>query len=380
MNLPPLQDGPVWAVGFMTGTSVDAVDGAIILTDGEGVAEVGPAVEVPYTEDDRRTIVDAVEAARAWNWKGPKPEQAFKRAEAVAVDRHGEALDRLLDNWSGSAPVVAGIHGQTVLHRRPARGQPGATLQIIDSAALQRRLNLPIAYDFRSADVNAGGEGAPLAPIYHQALLQKSGLENTAVVNLGGVANITFVTPSGDLLAFDAGPANGPIDEWVAGHGRGSHDPNGAIAAAGSVHWGLIDQILDHPYFDDAPPKSLDRFDFDANLARGLSLEDGAATLTALCAAGLDRGLQHFDGKVDQLVICGGGRRNPTLLSMLEQRLGPRVVTAEQVGWRGDSMEAEAFAYLAVRRLRDLPISFPKTTGVPHPMTGGRLLSGNDAR
>lgn len=372
MNQINAEGAPVWAAGFMTGTSLDAVDAAMILTDGTAILDFGPVAEVPYGARDRDIIGEAVAAARAWNWTGPRPEAAFAAACAVAVERHGEALARMLGGWTGPDPAIIGVHGQTVLHRRPAQGRPGATLQIIDAPAMARRLGRRLAYDFRSADVAAGGEGAPLAPAYHEALLRRSGLADAAVVNLGGVANITARLPDGRLVAFDTGPANGPIDEWVAAHGRGTRDTGGRFALSGQVHAGLLAQVLDHPYFAERPPKSLDRYDFDANLARGLSFADGAATLTALCAGGIARALEHV-GPVGRLVLCGGGRHNPALVAAIREAARCDVLSAEQVGWRGDSIEAEAFAFLAVRRLRGLPISFPGTTGVPLPMTGGRI-------
>ncbi|MEM9667338.1 MAG: anhydro-N-acetylmuramic acid kinase [Pseudomonadota bacterium] len=366
---------PVWAIGFMTGTSVDAVDAAMILTDGEDVLKFGPVAEIPYSDQDRRIIHEAVGAARDWDWQGPAPESAFLEAKSIAVARHRDALDKLLLGWEGPTPSIVGVHGQTVLHRRPTEGRIGATLQIIDAPSMRERLGLPLAYDFRTADVDAGGEGAPLAPIYHRALLDHANLQHTAVLNLGGVANITALDSGGGLIAFDCGPANGPIDEWVLHHGRGTHDADGTLAAAGKVDEDRLKNILTHPYFADAPPKSLDRYDFSAWLIEGLSLEDGAATLTELCARAVALGLGRIDARVDRLVICGGGRHNPSLVSALNRTTPCNVQLAEQVGWRGDSIEAEAFAMLAVRTLRGLPISFPGTTGVQEPMSGGRILS-----
>ncbi|MEL7128897.1 MAG: anhydro-N-acetylmuramic acid kinase, partial [Pseudomonadota bacterium] len=287
---------------------------------------------------------------------------------------HRDALDSVLADWTGPRPAIAGVHGQTVLHRRPANGVPGATLQIIDAPGMADALQMPVVFDFRSADIAAGGEGAPLAPVYHRALLDRSQLEKSAVVNLGGVANVTFCEADTPLIAFDTGPANGPIDEWIAGHGLGVRDEDGRLAASGRVHRGHLDQILDHVYFDEPPPKSLDRYDFNANLVRGLSPADGAATLTALCAESLARAFEHAAVPVDRIVLCGGGRHNPALVSAIEAAVPCRVVSAEAVGWRGDSIEAEAFAYLAVRSMRGLPISFSGTTGVPDPLSGGQMI------
>ncbi|MEO0983392.1 MAG: anhydro-N-acetylmuramic acid kinase [Pseudomonadota bacterium] len=365
---------PVWAAGFMSGTSVDAVDAAMIRTDGARVLDFGPTAERRYTSGERAVIQAAVEAARAWNWAGDEPGDAFAAAEAVLNDLHAEAFEDLLRDWNGPPPAIVGVHGQTVLHRRPVRGAKGATRQILDADSLAARLGAPIAYDFRSADVAAGGEGAPLAPIYHAALLERLGGEPAAVLNLGGVANVTFRAHDGALVAFDTGPANGPIDEWVEGHGHGTHDVDGRLASAGTANEGLLAQWLDHPYFDEPPPKSLDRFDFNANLARGLTLEDGAATLTALSARAVARAFEHAPEPPARLIVCGGGRRNPSLMAALRDAVPCAVLAAEDVGWRGDSIEAEAFALLAVRRLRGLPISWPSTTGAPEPMTGGQVV------
>ncbi len=372
MNTELSLSEPVWIAGFMSGTSLDAVDGALILTDGERVFEHGSTIERPYTPDERAVLQRATEAARAWNWTGPRPDAAFAEACRVITETHTDAFRKLVAA-GGCVPTAAGVHGQTVLHRRPKAGSPGATLQLIDAPALRQAIGVPLVYDFRSDDVAAGGQGAPLAPAYHGALLASLGPEPACVLNLGGVANITARTRDGSLIAFDTGPANGPIDEWVEGHGRGTHDADGQLALAGRVHQGLLAQLLDHDWFTEPPPKSLDRYDFSASLARGLSLEDGAATLTAFSAAAVAAGIDQLPDRPSRVIVCGGGRRNPALMAALRGALDCPVIAAEQAGWRGDSIEAEAFAFLAARALRGLPISWPMTTGVPKPMTGGRI-------
>lgn len=372
MNHQKQEFAPIWSAGFMSGTSLDAVDAAMILTDGVHILDFGPVAERKYSPGERALLQASVNAARTWKWAGPEPD--FTAACEVLTRAHKDAWHTMLEGWNGPLPALAGVHGQTVLHRRPKGETIGATRQILDAPGLQAALGVPLAYDFRSADVAAGGEGAPLAPIYHQALLARSGYTNAAALNLGGVANLTLCEGDGALTAFDTGPANGPIDEWVEGHGEGTYDKDGALAGAGRVHEGLLAQLLDHPYFDEAPPKSLDRYDFDANLVRGLSLQDGAATLAALCARAVARGFEHADLQPDQLIVCGGGRHNPALIAMLAEHVPCKVASAEQAGWRGDSIEAEAFAFLAVRTLRGLPISFPGTTGIGTSMTGGTLF------
>ena len=358
----------------MSGTSIDAVDAALILTDGERVLEFGPAIERPYTSGERAVLQMATDEARRWNWKGPQPYRAFGVAEGVIFTTHEEAFRLLMEYWDGPPPEIVGIHGQTVLHRRPAPGAIGATLQLCPAARLQQAFGIPIVYDFRSADVAAGGQGAPLAPAYHSALLDRLGSGAACVLNLGGVANITSRQKDGELIAFDTGPANGPIDEWIDGHGRGRFDDGGKFASAGRVHEGLLAQLFEHPWFSELPPKSLDRFDFNASMARGLSFEDGVATLTEFSARAVSAGIALLPDAPEQVVACGGGRLNPALMKALGSALSCPVVSAEDVGWDGSAIEAQAFALLAVRSLRGLPISWPKTTGVPTPMQGGVSL------
>ncbi len=368
------QSQPYWVAGFMSGTSLDAVDAALILTDGVRVLEFGAVAERKYTQGERRVLQAATEAARAWNWQGLRPEALFADAANVITQTHGEAFDEMMDHWIGPEPELAGVHGQTVLHRRARPGVKGATLQLIDAPSLRARLGVPLSYDFRSDDVEAGGQGAPLAPAYHGALLERLGDEAACVLNLGGVANITARLKDGTLIAFDTGPANGPIDEWIEGHGAGTHDVDGKIARTGRVNEGLILQWLDHDFFAEAPPKSLDRFDFSANLARGLSLEDGAATLTAFSARAVAAGVALLPDRPARVIACGGGRRNPAFMDALAEALPCPVVSAEAAGWRGDSIEAEAFAFLAARTARRLPISWPDTTGVAEAMCGGKIM------
>ncbi|CAI8323271.1 MAG: anhydro-N-acetylmuramic acid kinase [Hyphomonadaceae bacterium] len=374
---------PIWVAGFMSGTSLDGVDGAMLLTDGEKITQFGAVTELEYTAAERQILADATDAARHWNWLGDMPEQIFEQARQVINETHHRAWQNLLaahntstDGQNASVrPTLVGVHGQTVLHRRPAKGRRGATLQLMDGIGFAAKLGCRVAYDFRVDDVAVGGEGAPLAPVYHRALLEQLGPAPAVVLNLGGVANITARQSDGQLLAFDTGPANGPIDEWVQGHGRGNCDYGGRFAAAGRVHDGLLAQLLEHPWFFEAAPKSLDRYDFNASMARGLSFEDGAATLTAFSAHAVAAGLRMLDEPPSRVIVCGGGRHNPVLMQMLTALLPCPVQTAEDVGWRGNSIEAEAFAFLAVRSLRGLAMSWPQTTGAPRPLSGGRLVS-----
>jgi anhydro-N-acetylmuramic acid kinase len=243
---------------------------------------------------------------------------------------------------------------------------------LLDGDALARLTGIDSVWDFRSNDVAMGGQGAPLAPIYHTALLRHAKLDGkTAILNLGGVANITWWDGQDALAAFDTGPANGPINEWIEAHGKGTFDPDGIYAARGRVHEGRLLEILDNPWFDAPFPKSLDRYDFDAGLVRGLSLEDGAATLTALVATSLDLALRLLPQRPTHLVVAGGGRKNPVLMDQIATRCAVTLLDADAIGLRGDAIEAECFALLAVRSARGLPLSYPGTTGVVAPTTGG---------
>ena len=372
----------VWAVGLMTGTVLDGmIDIALVRTDGETIDTFGPSELAPYPADVRGLLGGAVRDALAWRFAGPDP-SSFAEAEAALSRAQAEAVAGFLARH-GHAPsdvAVVGFHGQTVLHAPPEGGRRGRTRQLGDGRLMADVLGTDVVYDFRSADMAAGGQGAPLAAVYHRALLRRIGAgSETAVLNLGGVANLTWC--DGDaMVAFDTGPANAPINDWIARHGRGEMDRDAAIARAGTVDEARLARLLAHPYFSAIPPKSLDRHGFTAAMAEGLDLADGAATLTAFTAGAVAKALALLPRRVDRLVVCGGGRRNPLVMTELARRTGAAVVPAEAVGFRGDAVEAECFAFLAVRTLRGLPISFPTTTGVPAPMTGGVLARADGSR
>jgi anhydro-N-acetylmuramic acid kinase len=354
------------AVGLMSGTSLDGIDAALIETDGREKARSLGFYAVRYDAEARAVLRAAVDAALAVAAPGPDP--AIEAAARLVTDSHIAAVRALL-RQSGEGDVdVVGFHGQTIAHR-PDRGW---TWQIGDGEAMARALGLPVVDDFRSADVAAGGQGAPFVPIYHQALT--AGLARpTVVLNLGGVANLTWIGEDGTLIAFDCGMANGLIDEWASRAGIGDYDAGGLLAAAGTVSAEVLARLLDKPFFDQPPPKSLDRHDFTIDPAIGLSDADGAATLTAFSAEGVARGLRLLPGRPASFVVAGGGRHNPVLMAAIARATGLDPVPADALGWNGDAVEAEAFAYLAVRCLDGLPLSFPGTTGVPRPMTGGRI-------
>lgn len=363
-------------LGFMTGTSLDAVDMAVLETDGEDIQAFGPSGERKLREETRDLLLAATDQARAWPRGEPEP-AIFEDARRAVADEHLHAAVQFLDEhglaWSDFD--LLGVHGQTVLHERPQPGRVGRTVQLLDAERLAIGSGRPVAFDFRSADVAAGGEGAPLAPIYHAARARASGLAApVAALNVGGVANITLIGADGRLLAFDTGPGNGMIDLMLQSRDLGRFDENGRLAAAGTVDEAALRQLLSGPYFDAPAPKSLDRYDFALHAVEHLSAEDAAATLVAFTAEAVVRAFEQSGEPPGSLIVCGGGRHNPQIMRVLGERAPVPVRAAEAVGWRGDAIEAEAFAYLAARTALGLPISFPGTTGVAAPMTGGRIV------
>ena len=361
-------------IGLMSGTSLDGVDAAIIETDGETIFGFGKAVSVPYLPADRAVLESATQKALAWNFSGPQPNE-FTQAEDVLHRAHVEVVRSLLlkSELNPSDIDLVGFHGQTVLHRAPTEALKGQTLQLGNGGRLSRALGIDVAYDFRSADVAAGGQGAPLAPIYHKALLDMAGLgADTAILNIGGVSNFTLLSPDGQLIASDAGPGNGPLDQWVKQNSLGSYDKDGAISLMGTPDFARLEGWLARDFFKLPVPKSADRYDFDV-LPRmhGLSPEDGAATLCAFTALAVANTLRQTECALKQIVVCGGGRRNPVIMAALRETTRCRITSSETAGWDGDALEAQAFAYLAVRTVKRLPLSFPKTTGVKTEMSGG---------
>lgn len=363
-------------LGFMSGTSLDGIDMAILRTDGETIDSFGPSGDAPLPDNVRALVLEAIFAGRSWLRGTPEPEVFALAATAIAEAHALAAAGFLNHHGMGFADLdLIGFHGQTVLHEPPTPGAVGRTRQLGDAALLASLTGVRTAYDFRTADVAAGGQGAPLVPVYHAALVRRSALSGpVAILNIGGVANVTFVGEGGDLLAFDTGPGNGPLDQWVESHGLGRYDAGGSLSQAGRVHEAVLADMMSHGFFTQTGPKSLDRYDFTAKPVERLSPKDGAATLAAFVAQSVAHGLAQAPQPPRALMVCGGGRHNREILEGLRQRCGVQVVTAEDAGWRGDAVEAEAFAFLAARTVRGLPISFPGTTGVPHPLVGGRVV------
>lgn len=357
-------DGPVWALGAMSGTSLDGVDAALLCTDGVHVSAFGRTGYREYSEPERAAL-----RAGLGRWPGED------LGDAPRVVQH--AHDVLLAEFPEAE--IVGFHGQTLAHDPKGRG----THQVGDGAALARALWRPVVWDFRSADVRLGGEGAPLAPFYHFALAKWLGAARPlAFLNLGGVGNLTWIDPAraapeetGALLAFDTGPANAPLDDLMQARRGQRCDAGGALAAGGRVAAGALERVMAAHYFDRMPPKSLDRGDFGflSELVAALSDADAAATLTAAVAASVMRGMEHCPAPPERLLVTGGGRHNPVMMEMLAAALDCPVAPVEAAGLDGDMLEAQAFAHLAVRVARGLPTSAPGTTGVRAAVGGGTI-------
>ncbi len=351
-------------IGLMSGTSLDGVDAAWVDTDGQTIAALGPSLTIAYDDELRGELRRLLQRAPSLRADDPALAGAARRL----TEYHARAVRAL-----GGAPDLIGFHGQTILHDPAGR----RTWQIGDAALLARLTGVAVAHDFRSADVAAGGQGAPLAPVFHAALARDLP-RPLAVLNIGGVANVTWIGTADQMVAFDTGPGNGPLDDWVGRHLNQRFDRDGAMAIAGRADAIVLGRLLAHPYFAQPAPKSLDRLDFAAALvASGLDLllpADGAATLVAftvgaVAAAPLPKPPRRW-------LVTGGGRHNPAIMAALRARLPAPVESVEAVGWDGDALEAQCFGFLAARVAAGLPISFPGTTGAPRPMTGGAILRG----
>ena len=364
----------------MSGTSLDGVDVALIETDGERIAALGPTGYRPYSEAERDLLRQALAAGVALSDRWQRP-GVLAQADDFVTRIHAETVEAFLktERIEKSDVDIVGFHGQTVLHRPATR----LTVQIGNGEQLAERLDLPVAHDFRAADVAAGGQGAPLVPVFHQALARDLDRPHPmAVLNLGGVANVTFVD-GGDPIACDTGPGNALIDDFMRARTGAPYDNHGDAAADGNPDQSFIDGVLADPFFKLKTPKSLDRnaFAFGNIGLPNYSVADGAATLSALTVQAVGRIVPHLPAAPKAWIVAGGGARNRTLMKMLQQRLAPATVeTADQAGWSSDALEAQAFAYLAVRALNDLPITFPKTTGVAAPLAGGVVARPKAAR
>ncbi len=358
------------ALGLMSGTSLDGVDVALIETDGKQVKAFGPCGYRPYTDRERVLLRQALTEAVSLPQRDARP-GILREAERAVTIAHAEAVATFTShNHIACEDIdIVGFHGQTVLHR-PERQ---LTVQIGDASALAKAIHIPVMFDFRAADVAAGGQGAPFVPVYHRALAESLQREGPiVVVNIGGVSNITYIDGADILIACDTGPGNALLDDFMYRVMRQPFDCEGRMAAQGVVDESWIARAMHHPFFALPPPKSLDRNDFASLKLREMAPADGAATLTAFTAAAIARIVPLLPKVPKSWVIAGGGARNLTMMRALRERLAPATVeAADALGWAADAIEAQAFGFLAARGMKGLPLSYPATTGVPIPMTGG---------
>jgi anhydro-N-acetylmuramic acid kinase len=359
------------ALGLMSGTSLDGIDVALLETDGAELVRRGPARTYAYGTRQQMLLRQAIVEAKSLTSRTNLPRSLFE-IERKLTDLHIDAVRAFTKDIGTSHDNidVIGLHGQTVIHRPAAR----FTLQLGDGQVLARAVGTPVVYDLRAADIAAGGQGAPLVPVYHRALAASLAARPVAFVNIGGVANATWVGRDGSLVAFDTGPGNALLNDWCERHISEPLDRNGALAAKGTLNRDAFLALAQNSYFERPAPKSLDRNAFEISCLDGLSAADGAATLTHFTATSIARSVAWMTERPRLWVICGGGRLNPTLMRVLRgllEPLGDKVIAAEEAGFDGDAMEAEAWAYLAVRSLAGLPITYPTTTGAPEPLPAG---------
>ena len=353
-------------IGLMSGTSLDGVDAAWIETDGTSVQTFGPSLTVPYDPALRADLRQLLDRAPTLHPADPALLSAILRL----TEAHIQAVHAI-----GQPADIIGFHGQTILHQPDPNASRGRrTWQVGDAALLASATGIPVAHDFRTADVAAGGQGAPLVPVFHLALAADLP-RPLAILNIGGVANVTWIGAGDELVAFDTGPGNGPLDDWIFAHTGDRFDRDGALARAGTADAAVLTRLLGHPYFQAPAPKSLDRLDFSRALAAsglgGLSPADGAATLVAFTAGAV--AAARFPAPPIRWLVCGGGRHNPAIMAALRTGLAAPVEPVETVGWDGDALEAQCFGFLAARVQAGLPLSFPGTTGVPAPLQGGQI-------
>jgi len=350
---------PIWSLGLMSGTSLDGVDVAWLQTDGTTIKKIGEGLMVPYPMPLREKIRSILgQNVMTLEVKSIERELTLFQAQIVKEAQKIQSFD------------VIGFHGQTIFHAPPF------TRQIGDGELLAKEVGVDVIYDFRSQDMKQGGQGAPLVPIFHRALIETE--VPIAIVNVGGVANMTWMQKDWPLIACDTGPGGALLDDWTLKTIGLPYDENGLLSSQGKVNEACVQQWLAQAYFAKSYPKSLDRNDFNGLIKdiEIMSPADGAATLVELTARSIIHALTQMPALPQKLYVTGGGRRNLHLMQRLRALASYSVDSVEDLGWDGDLLEAFAFAYLAVRVKAGLPTSFPTTTGVNQPVSGGKLVEG----
>ena len=360
----------------MTGTVNDGfIDVAALKTDGHKIIEYGPFELITYQDKNiKLKILETFKAAKKWQFEQNEP-SIFAETEKLISLEQAQAVNKFITKFKIKIEDIScvGFHGLTVLHQAPSGKTQGKTKQLGDGSLMANYLKIPVVNNFRSNDILNGGQGAPLAPIYHFAISEYIRKRNIIILNIGGVSNITYIGEDDKLIAFDTGPGNAPINDFVNKKNSGQMDTNGDFASKGSVNFDFINSFLSHPYFELNFPKSLDRDEFSYNQINGMSLEDGCATLTKLVGENVSKAIDLLPKKPDCIIASGGGRKNASIMKAINESTKIKCESIEKYGLRGDAIEAEAFAFLAERSLKNLPLSFPTTTGVSKPLTGGQI-------
>ena len=355
-------------LGLMSGTSMDGIDAALLDTNGEELVQAKAHAFYPYNKQDKHYLQKALEAGHLWHTH-EKPPPAVAKAHHHLTQKHIEAVQQFLrhHNLKAHHCDAIGFHGHTITHRP----REGRCEQIGDGHHLASKTGIPVVGNFRQNDMQHGGQGAPLVPVYHRAIATQLTPRPMAFVNIGGITNITWLGDKGEMLAFDTGPGNALLDQWMVQHHGKFMDKDGLLSRQGTVDEVWLKAFMNHPYFQKAPPKSLDRLTFPFHLCHNLKKSSAPITLAQIPALGLKRACAHVPLSPRLWIICGGGRHNPAIMRAIKNTLSGTVMTAEEKGLKGDTIEAQAFAYLAVRSLRGLPLTYPSTTGVHAPVGGG---------
>ncbi len=360
----------------MTGTVNDGfIDVAALKTDGHKIIEYGPFELIPYEDKNIQSkIIKTFKAAQKWQFENMEP-SIFAETEKLISLEQSVAVNKFIHKFNIKREDISciGFHGLTVLHQAPLGNMEGKTKQLGDGNLMANFLKIPVVNDFRSNDMLNGGQGAPLAPIYHLAVSKYINKKNIIILNIGGVSNITYIGEDDTLVAFDTGPGNAPINDFVSKKNSGHMDINGDFAAKGSINFDFINSFLSHPYFELNYPKSLDRDQFSYDQIDEMSLEDGCATLTKLIGENVSKAIDLLPNRPESIIVSGGGRKNLSIMKVLSESTNIKSESIEKYGLRGDAIEAEAFAFLAVRSFMNLPLSYPTTTGVTKPLIGGKI-------
>jgi anhydro-N-acetylmuramic acid kinase len=355
------------AIGCMSGTAMDGIDIALIESDGYGYIKPIGFLSETHDPDFREKLRICLNKTEV--------DSDVKLTEDDFTKRHVPLIQKLINKFNllKKDIDIIGFHGQTIHHDPENK----LTVQMGDGDLLAQETGIDVVHSIRHADVQAGGQGAPFLPVYHRALALNAGLElPVAIINIGGVGNITWINNDG-MIAFDTGPGNAMIDDWVKMHTGKAYDDNGAIAAKGIVDQTYVTNFLNSPYFLKKYPKSLDRNDFIDIKLENITFENGAATLTEMTIRSIALGVSQCPKKPKAIYVTGGGRHNAYIMKRLAQETNLPVYTTDTLGWNGDAMEAQGFAYMAVRTLLNEPISFPSTTGCPKPTVGGIIAKSN---